>query len=704
MSVPPVTAPAVSDATAEPVWQRAPGALLAGLAMALALWCGAPSVVDLGMGGAEAAIIEGVHAPERMYARVARWTDGLAHLEWSGQVGVEPVAVEIELAPFFGRGGDQIELTAGGRAHRHRLEDDWQTVRVPISGTADPLVVDIRSDVHHSPGDPRPLGVRLDRVTIVNGAGLAFLSRAPSLSWAILVVIGALAWTAGLWLAAAHPGARRRAYAVALTTALALSLHAGRAWLLSSSGIMILAGASTLGAVLVGMLRRADLCSRPVALAVAACCASLWLANALVTSWYFVDVLRLDAWEAVALVDQSMAGTLPLSDLWGPHNEHRPMTGRLIALAAAHLSHWNHWWEFASLQLVAALQVIVVAAYVTAQRVSWRVQPSVLVASTAMICATSHWENWLRGFSVHVLLGALGPSAALLVLSQRPANWSSIALALAAAIVGELSFGAGLLVWPIGAAVIVLRRQGAWRSHVAAWLLIGGIAVVLYVPGLHVHRDAAADAYLAGTVAGWGRIAAGLLVTLAMPVYYAPVVFESGVPVHQQMIVAAAGLAVAIGAALVVLRWRQDERRELAWLFPAALATFGLASCGLMAVGRASSGLLLMTASRYLVFAVCFWIGLLLLAGLHGESRRSLAGAAVQVLCVAAVVAALLGSAAAIPYMNGEWARVRPARAQLLRGAVGEAAAVLYPDPLKLQRMRDVLQRRRLSVFRPGAR
>ena len=110
------------------------------------------------------------------------------------------------------------------------------------------------------------------------------------------------------------------------------------------------------------MLRRADFCSRPVALAVATACASLWLANALVTSWYFVDVLRLDAWEAVALVEHSMAGTLRMPEMWGPHNEHRPLTGRLIALAAAHFAHWNHWWEFASLQVVAALQVVVVAA------------------------------------------------------------------------------------------------------------------------------------------------------------------------------------------------------------------------------------------------------------------------------------------------------------------------------------------------------
>src|SRR5688572_22269719 len=112
--------------------------------MALVLGLAAPASVDLGMGGAEAAIVQGVHGPERMYSRVARWTDGLTHVEWSGQFGVQPVAVEIELAPFFGRAGDQVGLTVGRRTHRHRLQGDWHTVRVPIDDTSRTLVVDIR--------------------------------------------------------------------------------------------------------------------------------------------------------------------------------------------------------------------------------------------------------------------------------------------------------------------------------------------------------------------------------------------------------------------------------------------------------------------------------------------------------------------------------------------------------------------------------
>jgi hypothetical protein len=679
-------------------------ALVAGAVMAAGLGLLAPGVVHLEMDGSDAALIEGVHAPERMYARVARWSDGGAHVEWPGQFGVEPVAVEIELAPFFGRGGEQVELTVARRVLRHTIAADWETVRVPVATLARDLVVDIRSEVHRAPSDPRPLGVRLDRVTIVNGSRTTSWVRDGWPSALMLIVVGALAWLAGHWLGLGTDGAWRQGSAVAAVCVVAAGLHAARAWMLTQSGLLLLAGACALCVAVLVLLHRSGAVTRGTALAVAVACAAAWLANALVTSWYFVDVLRLDAWETVALVEHARNGTLRIADLWAPHNEHRPLTGRLVALAAARWSHWNHWWEFAALQAVAAIQVLAIAGYVTAPRRAWRVQPAVLVATAACFCATTHWETWLRGFSIHILLGVLAPSLALLVLCQRASGWVSLALAAIAAVIGQLSFGAGLLVWPIGALVIVLRRQGAWRPHVGAWLILGLVATALYLPGLQVHPGASANLGLTISAAGLLRMAAGVLVTLAMPVYYVPGLFDGGPSAQQAAVITAAGGSLLAWVALVVLRWRQDAAREHAWLFPAALGAFGLGACLLVSAGRVSGGLLAMTASRYLIFAACFWSGLLLLIGLHTDARGGPARMAVRGLAGACIAAIFVASMGALPYMAGERERVRRARLQFLRGDVGAAAVVLYPDPYKLQHMRAVLQHHRLSVFRPGAR
>lgn len=470
------------------------------------------------------------------------------------------------------------------------------------------------------------------------------------------------------------------------------------------SQLLLLAGACALCVALVVVLRRSGTVTRRLALAVAVACAVGWFANALVTSWYFVDVLRLDAWESVTLVERSLNGTLRMADLWAPHNEHRPLTGRLVALASARWSHWNHWWEFAALQAVAGLQVLTIAVYAAAQRRRWRVQPLVLVATAACFCATTHWETWLRGFSVHILIGVLAPSLALLLLCQRASGWASLALAILAAVVGQLSFGAGLLVWPIGALVIVVRRQGAWRPHAGAWLAVGLAATALYLPGLQVHPGATANLDLALGPVGLARMAAGVLVTLAMAMHYAPSLFDGGASGQQAVVVAVAGVSVLAWAGLVALRWRQDDGREQAWLFPAALGMFGLGACLLASAGRVSGGLLALAASRYLIFAACFWSSLLLLIGLHTGSRARWARLAVGGVASAVIVAMIVASAAAIPYMADERERVRRARLQLLQGDVGAAAVVLYPDPYKLQHMRDVLRQHRLSVFRPGVR
>ena len=111
-----------------------------------------------------------------------------------------------------------------------------------------------------------------------------------------------------------------------------------------------------------------------------------------------------------------------------------------------------------------------------------------------------------------------------------------------------------------------------------------------------------------------------------------------------------------------------------------------------------------MTASRYLIFAACFWSSWLLLIGLHVGTRRPWARSLVSLLCVAVVVTMIANSIASIPYMDGELVRVRQARLLLRKGQVGDAAHVLYPDPHRLEHMRDVLQKHRLSLLRPGAR
>ena len=689
-------------------WRQGLGAALSGVVLLLASVLTAPAVVDIDVGGHEPGTFSGVHGAEEHYGRRIRWTDGDARMEWAGELGVAPAAVDVELAAFFGRAGEQVLVSAGTRTVRHRLSGEWDVVRVPATARSEGVSVDIRSASHVAPGDPRPLGVRLDRISIVNGSLAQVLQSLRAVDAAIVFLAGMLGWFVGPWLLPGAPHAiGARATVLASTggvAAMGAALLAWRAWLLQPSGLRAVGGALLLGSLLAAALRRREACSRQMAAVVAAGVTATWLVIAVWAGLYFVDAPRWDIWETVPLIEKALAGTLAPADMWGAHNEHRPMTGRLVVIGTAVFAHWNHWYELAALLGSAAWLLVTLAAFVAAtQSRAQRIHPATLIAIAVFVCSATQWENWLRGYHVHILMGAIAPVLALLFLSHGAPTWGRLGLAAACAIVGELSFGTGLLAWPIGALVIAMRRGDRWQARLGVWLLAGAVAIALYFPGIPPRpgRESVVAALL--TPRGVVRLVAGTLVTIAMPIAYVPQAFATSLNTTQYAVVGIAGLAVLAWALLTIVRWRQDTSSECVWLFPAALAAFGLAACMLAGIGRVSMGLYAMTASRYLAYAACFWAGLLMLLGMRARDGQPWMARGAVVLLLVITVAGVVAWPAALPFMDQDALDGRRARAQLRRGAVGDAAVVLYPDPIVLERRRAVLLEHRLSVFRPGA-
>lgn len=677
----------------------------AGLLLLVLLVVTAPSAVHIDVGGAEPMTITGAHLGEDYYDRRIRWTDGRARADWPGVLGVAPVVAEVELASFPGRAGDQVAFTAGHRVTRHTLSAEWDVVAVAVPPTGGPFSLDLQSATYSAPGDDRQLGVRLDRVSFLNGSIRQVLA---SLVWwqaLVLVLVGALMWQAGRWLATDVDGEAPRwpmPWSVGLLLLTTGALAWWRLWLLQPSGLRALVGAALLGGALVALLRRDDGVSRRLAAIVALACASTWLVMALWSTSHFVDVPRWDIWDAVRLIEKSYAGTLQLADFWSAHNEHRPLTARLVILPNVALAHWNHWYELGALLTTAALLLLVMAQFVArTQRHTQRVHPLALVVVALLVFSATQWENWLRGYHVHIVMGAVAPVAALLLLSTSPSTWPRLALAATLGVLGELSFGSGLVVWPLGALAIVARRDQGWPQRLGTWVLVSALAVGLYLPGLP-HRPGLSDVTV-GSGFDLVRIVVGTLVSVAMPVVYLPEAFAGPTDATQAAIVCLAGLAVAASAVLLWMRWRDDTARACTWLFPMLLIGFGLGAALLAAMGRARMGLYALTASRYIVFSACFWVGLVLLLAMASPSQRRTRLPSTVALVVLGLAAAFAWTGA-LPYMDADVLAGRRAREALRRGDVGAAASVLYPDGPALQRMRAVLLEHRLSLFRPGAR
>ncbi len=681
-------------------------AVWAGIAMLALLLVCTPRAVEIDIGGIEPATLTGVYASDQDYLRRIRWTDGRARVEWPGALGVLPARVDVELASYFGRAGDQVLLSTGAPPlTRHTLTGEWDVVSLPVPEGHRRVVLDVLSDTHDPPRDDRVLGVRLDRIAIVNAPWWQVMSTIVWWQALVVVLLGATAWRAGLWLETADgPSAAtpRGGVAVALACALTALLWWGRPWLLQPSGLRALAGAAVVGVALAVVLRRGRHLPRRLVAGVALVCSAIWLAMALGSLTFFVDVPRWDIWDSVRLIEKHHAGTLTLADFWSAHNEHRPLTARVVIFASVWLAHWNHWIELGAQLAVYALLLMLVASFVVrTQTHRLAVHPASLVAIAVVVFSATQWENWLRGYHVHIVMGAVATVAALLLLCVGPQRPSRLAGAMGLGLVAELSFGSGLIVWPLGAVALVVRRGQGWPARLAVWSVVSALAIGLYFPGLP-HRPGLSEVAVSSGFETL-RVAVGALVSIAMPLVYAPDVFAGPADIRQAAVVGVAGLAVVLAFGLIALRWRQDVAVEYTWLFPALLVAFGLGSGTLAAMGRASMGLYALTASRYIVYAGCFWTGLFLLLAMRPAGVGRVWSRTAAIVSVALAMTAAMSWAGAVRYMEADAAAGRRARAALLRGDIAGASVVLFPHGPELARMTEVLRRHQLSVFRPGA-
>ncbi len=682
--------------------RRAAAAVISGVALAAALLLTGPARVHIPVGDDFAhsapARVTGVHASETHYGWTMRWTDGWARIEWPSVFGFVPVRAELILACFPGRDGDQVTITVdGSHVSRHTMGGDWDHVTVGVPASQGPLILDVRSLTHHVPNDPRALGVLVRSVTLENGGVRTVLRGTPW--WQVLVValVGALTVAAG---ASAGGGMAGGIGALLLLGGL---LAWARPSGLQASALVAFAGAAGLGTVTRALLVRHTADGR-VATLTAVGVALPFLVLTLVVTRYFVDVPRWDVWELVPLIAKYYEGALTLGDIWGPHNAHRPATGRLLLLANVAFARWNHWIDLAMNLIVGALQMLVLVAFVAhTQRRTTRVHPASLVAVAVLVFTLMQWENWLHGWQVVLLVGALAVTASLLLLTDGGASTSRTAAAAGLGLVGTASFASCLLVWPLGALAILLRRTPGWPRQLAGWIVISIIVVAAYMWGLP--RDPAAAPE--GAFAGWSGLlllVRGVLVGVGTPMVYRVGAFMGPSGWLEWSVYAAGAAACLLALAVAVVRWRSDDARECTWLFPVLLCLFGIGAEAMAATGRVWMSVQAMSASRYVVFGSCVWIGLTLLLAMsvRGEPRAWRVGRAVLLAVLTAVAADNWRHPA--PHMEALYLHSSQGRAALLRDDIHAAASVLYPDPGLLQARRAVLETHGLSVFRPGAR
>lgn len=405
---------------------------------------------------------------------------------------------------------------------------------------------------------------------------------------------------------------------------------------------------------------------------------------------YGVDVPVQDEWSLVEDIGKAAAGEWGLADLVRSHNGHRLAIPRLILVGMALATDWRA-------DLPMYLGVVFAGGGLGLAWVALRRSPDFPATFFAaafiggLVASPNQWENWLWGVQMHVFLVVLMAVASLACLSTGRLDWKRVTGAGVLALAACLTQGAGLVLWPAGALVLVARgmltRDRKFFALAAAWSATGALVVVGYLA--HLPGDAGAAEPNAWAIL---HPVAGLRFIGALVGH--PLVAWNGAaypPRDGGLATVLAGLAVAAALALArrVLRGAAPETAIL----PLALVVWSLGVSAQIALGRAAWGQEGALASRYVTLMVPFWIGLALLIRASAIAWRR---PALFALC-ALLAASAASEVRRFPDRNRLFV---PARRALLTGEDRALLSRLHPEVFQVDAGIPTLKRLKLSVFR----
>lgn len=290
--------------------------------------------------------------------------------------------------------------------------------------------------------------------------------------------------------------------------------------------------------------------------------------------------------------------------VFDPHNEHRVVALRLITLLAGANFQLIAFLGSCFLTLLAAFLANRVAAGLPAS--SRRDAVFVLLATTAIaliLFSPRHWETTYWATTAASALPCLAFSFAafwLLEAASRPRD-PRFALAILTGIASTLSQTNGLLVWPVGAVMLMIGKQGGYKERLILWLAAGAVlaAVLFFVsPPSAIEKVSALNAE---------RLVAAM--------HYSVRILGHGFSGGRGYLVA------GLSASLFVVSIQRNVRQNLSLL---GFAIFGLGSIALISLARSDLPLGTASSPRYALYTAVFLLSSCLLAVL-GSSKRTVA-------------------------------------------------------------------------------
>lgn len=308
-----------------------------------------------------------------------------------------------------------------------------------------------------------------------------------------------------------------------------------------------------------------------------------------------------------------------LDALLRPNNEHRVLYARLVVYGQYVLTGRL---DFANLMLWGNLGLVMIFTLLvrTAQRQSL---PVAALLPLPLLLFTA--QNYLLTFTAIYTLQYL--AIIMLVMATfyalaRP-TWPQFGRAIGLGVLATFSMGNGLLLWPAGAAMLLLQRR--WPA-LGAWLAVGAVSIWAYFLGYPVQQgNTEGFAYV---LAHPGQTLAGFLIFAGSTLDIFP-----AWPTDKRVYLPFVGGHAVVGLLTFwiirqVLRQVKRVRPEppsVAETFLLGCALFLLANMGLIAVFRIRFYFGMVLHSSYRTYSLVLWaVAWLVLASMIPQSRRTM--------------------------------------------------------------------------------
>jgi hypothetical protein len=329
---------------------------------------------------------------------------------------------------------------------------------------------------------------------------------------------------------------------------------------------------------------------------------------------YAVNMIWNDQWKDIALIQQAHDGTLNLGTLWAQHTANRILFPNLIVLAIAYTTHFNVVIE----EYVSAVMLVTATGLVIAAH--RRRSPSTLLIAYCPVAllmftfagGSTFYDggNTLWGFQMAWYLVLVALALTLFLLDRHMLGQFALAGAVAAAIVGSFSSIQGLLIWPVGAILLVLRHRS--RVQLTVWIASAIATTALFFYHYTSGPGASQPGYLTSEPVTSVKY---FLFSIGDNIFGQQLLHAPSREADGALIVGVGVLAVTLWL-IATTGFRRDK--ESAAPLGVALIWFGLLFAVMITASRAWQGF--WQTHRYTMFDLLVWVGCYLT--LLGQPKR----------------------------------------------------------------------------------